>query len=264
MSELSILSALVTAGMSPIGACAMGGNMMAESGMKSNIAQRGMTSMSDAEYTAAADAGTINFAHDAVGYGLCQWTYYTRKQNLRAYAKNLLVSVGDEAMQVQFCVKELKEEYASLWSYLKTTNNIYEAASRICKEYECPAVNNIQTRADFANSLYMQYGSQLEAVAKGETVTDITAQSTIGQVNSSTASTKTPTDIDAEPSSYIMPLVKFGDKTPEAKYVRALLESKGYDVDWMGMDACIIDFQQKSGLTVDGIVGEKTWGKLIN
>ena len=53
MSQLSILTALVRGGMTPIAACAMGGNMMCESNMTANIAQRGMTTLTDAEYTAA-------------------------------------------------------------------------------------------------------------------------------------------------------------------------------------------------------------------
>ena len=168
MSELSILKLLVQGGMTPIAACAMGGNMYCESTMESNIAQRGMTSLSDAEYTAAADAGTIDFVHDAVGYGLCQWTYYTRKQKLLEYARAYGVSVGDETMQVKFCLEELRTEYASLWSYLQTAQTLYSAAASICKEYERPAVNNIQDRASAGNSLYMAHGAELENLVAGD------------------------------------------------------------------------------------------------
>ena len=88
MSNKSIYTALRAAGMTAEGACGLMGNMMAESNMRSNIAQRGMTSLSDAEYTRRADAGTLDFVHDAVGYGLCQWTYFSRKQNLLAFARS--------------------------------------------------------------------------------------------------------------------------------------------------------------------------------
>ena len=182
MSELSILKQLVLGGMTPIAACAMGGNMYCESTMHSNIAQRGMTSLSDAEYTAAADAGTIDFVHDAVGYGLCQWTYYTRKQNLLGYARSRGKSVGDEETQVKFCLVELRMEYPDLWAYLQTAQGLYEAAARICKEYERPAVNNIQDRASAGNMMYMTYGSELESeelrVESGETQGTTAAQQT--------------------------------------------------------------------------------------
>ena len=104
MSNRTIYDALIAAHLTPEGACSVMGNMRAESAMKSNIAQRGMTTMTDEQYTAAADNGTINFTSDSVGYGLCQWTFHTRKAALLAFAHAKGVSVGDEAMQVQYLV----------------------------------------------------------------------------------------------------------------------------------------------------------------
>ena len=253
MSQLSILTALVRGGMTPIAACAMGGNMMCESSMTANIAQRGMTTLTDAQYTAAADAGTINFGYDAIGYGLCQWTYYTRKQALLGYAKSMGASVGDETMQVNFCLKELHVEYPALWEYLTTAQDLYGAAARICKEYERPAVNNIADRANAGNMLYMQYGSQLDAIAAGEAET---AEDPSGADSSLSG-------VAGESTALMPGTVRPGDRTPEAEYLAALLESIGYDVLWDGLRACLIDYQSKTGLDADGICGEKTWSKLL-
>ena len=253
MSQLSILTALVRGGMTPIAACAMGGNMMCESNMTANIAQRGMTTLTDAQYTAAANSGAIDFIHDTVGYGLCQWTYFTRKQRLLEYAKSIGVSVGDETMQVNFCLKELKTEARELWEYLMIAQDLYGAAARICKEYERPAVNNIADRANAGNALYMQYGSQLDATAAGDTET---AEDPSGADSSLSGA--------AGESAALMPgTVRSGDKTPEAEYLATLLESVGYDVLWDGLRACLIDYQSKTGLAADGICGEKTWSKLL-
>lgn len=255
MSQLSILSALVRGGMTPIAACAMGGNMMCESGMTANIAQRGMTTLTDAQYTAAADAGTINFVYDAIGYGLCQWTYYARKQRLLEYAKSIGVSVGDETMQVNFCLAELRGEYPALWEYLTTAQDLYGASARICKEYERPAVNNIADRANAGNALYMQYGSQLDAIAAGEA----------GDGGEAPSGADSSLSGAAGESAALMPgTVRTGDKTPEAGYLSALLESLGYDVLWDGLRACLIDYQSKTGLDADGICGKKTWSKILN
>ena len=253
MSQLSILTALVRGGMTPIAACAMGGNMMCESNMTANIAQRGMTTLTDAEYTAAANSGAIDFAHDAVGYGLCQWTYFMRKQRLLEYAKSIGVSVGDETMQVNFCLKELKTEYRVLWEYLTTAQDLYGAAARICKEYERPAVNNIADRANAGNALYMQYGSQLDAIAAGEAET---AEDPSGADSSLSGA--------GGESAALMPgTVRDGDRTPDAGYLSALLVNLGYNVLWDGLRACLIDYQSKTGLDADGICGEKTWSKLL-
>ena len=254
MSQLSILTALVRGGMTPIAACAMGGNMMCESNMQANIPQRGMTTLTDAEYTAAADSGAIDFAHDAVGYGLCQWTYFMRKQRLLEYAKSMGATVGDETIQVNFCLKELRGEYPALWAYLTTAQDLYGAAARICKEYERPAVNNIADRANAGNALYMQYGSQLDAIAAGDAET---AENPSGADSSLSGA-------GGESSRSLFGTVRNGDRTPEAEYLAALLESLGYNVLWDGLRACLTDYQRKAGLTVDGVCGEKTWTKIFN
>ena len=153
MSAQNIYKILVGAGMTPTGAAAMLGNMQAESALRANNAQDGMTRLSDADYTAQVDNGIYTkFAGDAVGYGLCQWTFSSRKAALLAFAKSRGVSVGDESMQAAFAVKELKADYSGLWKYLCSTSNLYEATSRICKEYERPAVNNIDVRYKAAQS----------------------------------------------------------------------------------------------------------------
>lgn len=151
MSAQNIYKILVGAGMTPTGAAAMLGNMQAESALRANNAQDGMTRLSDADYTAQVDSGAYtNFAGDAVGYGLCQWTFSSRKAALLAFAKSRGASVGDESMQAAFTVKELKADYSGLWKYLCSTGDLYEATSRICKEYERPAVNNIAVRYEAA------------------------------------------------------------------------------------------------------------------
>ena len=239
MGALSILQALVAAGMTVEAACAMGGNMMAESGMKANIAQRGMTKLTDEQYTQAADAGTIDFVNDAVGYGLCQWTYKTRKQHLLEYAKSRGVSVGDEFTQVQFCLTELKTDFSDLWKYLCETNGGYTATERICKEYERPVVNNIEVRYKYAQELWTKYGEAL------------------------TAGRLPPADdIDREPASYILAEVTNG-RQPEAKYLAALLEKLGYDVLWLGLGPCITDYQAKVGLPRTGKGDRATWDALL-
>lgn len=153
MSAQNIYKILVGAGMTPTGAAAMLGNMQAESALRANNAQDGMTKLSDADYTAGVDNGTYpNFVKDAVGYGLCQWTFSSRKAALLAFAKSRGVSIGDETMQATFAVKELKADFSGLWRYLCSTGDLYEATSRICKEYERPAVNNIAVRFKAAQS----------------------------------------------------------------------------------------------------------------
>lgn len=164
MSEQTIYNALRSGGLSPAGACAMMGNMWCESTLKSNIVEK-RCSMGDFDYTYAVDNGMITrwqFMADAFGYGLCQWTYSSRKLDLHEYAKSLGVSIGDEKMQCDFCIFELQRDYAELYSYLCHTDDLPEAAKRICAEYECPAVNNFADRINAAQRFYNQLATDTD------------------------------------------------------------------------------------------------------
>ncbi len=150
MTNQEIFDVFASAGMTAEGACAVMGNFMAESSMIPNIAQRGMTKLTDAQYTAAADNGLIDFAHDAVGYGLAQWTYHTRKAALLQYARAQGVSVGDPAMQLRFCIRELKEDFHTIWADLCQSHDMFQLTQLVCNVYENPAVKNVGTRYEYA------------------------------------------------------------------------------------------------------------------
>lgn len=179
MSAQTIYTDLRRAGMTHEGACAMLGNMQCESIMHTNNLQdsyNNLFKLSDEQYTALVDAGkpTYNgkyFANDGAGYGLCQWTYPARKRNLRQFARNWGVSVGAEDMQTAFAVEELKTEYKTLWKYLCETDDLYTAVERICKEYERPAVNNVDARYKAAQ----EFSATLAAMGATDTSPDAAA-----------------------------------------------------------------------------------------
>ncbi len=260
MSARDIYIQLLRAGLTHEGACGLMGNMQAESTLKANIAQRGMTELSDEEYTRQVDSYPVaqaKFVHDSVGYGLCQWTYWSRKQALLNFARSRGVSVGDEGMQVDFCVKELSTEYSALWAYLRQTGDAYEAASRVCTEYERPAVNNITVRAGYANQFAnraKREGWGNPSVASGDSPLYKGAETAEG-----TGSTEVywPPRVICEGMS--------GDDVAAAQ---ALLKARGGDVSISGeFDARfkerVTQWQTFNGLDADGIIGKNTWSKLL-
>ena len=152
MSAKTIYDRLRSHGMTHAGACAMGGNIQAESGIRSNNVED-RSGMGDAQYTAMVDAGGYDFATDNgkhYGYGLCQWTLKSRKVELLQYAKNRSVSIADEDMQVDFAIHELKRDFSGLYKFLCSTDDMYTATDRICREFENPAVKNTAKRYEFA------------------------------------------------------------------------------------------------------------------
>ena len=159
MSKETIYKYLRQGGLSHNGACAMMGNMYCESLLKSdNVEDR--CQMSDTAYTDAVNNGIVSrsqFCHDAYGYGLCQWTYYSRKDELWRLTVGKGITVADEKAQCDLCVAELKRDYMSLYSFLSTDCDLYTATSRICTEYEQPYYNNIDVRYNKAK----EYSDQL-------------------------------------------------------------------------------------------------------
>lgn len=145
-----IYDKLRAGGLSHAGACGMIGNLRAESSLVPNIAQRGMTELSDTEYTTKFDTVPAACVYDGVGYGLAQWTFWSRKQALSDFAKSRGLSVGDKNMQLDFIIRELKSDFAGLYAFLCRTEDIPAAAERICREYEKPAVNNVERRCALA------------------------------------------------------------------------------------------------------------------
>lgn len=90
-NEKKIWNFLTGKGLSAHGAAGFMGNLYAESALDSmNLQNTYEKSLgyTDAGYTAAVDTGKYtNFVNDCAGYGLAQWTYYTRKEALLKYAK---------------------------------------------------------------------------------------------------------------------------------------------------------------------------------
>ena len=157
MTNKEIYDKLRAAGLTAEGVCGLMGNMMAESTMKPNIVQRGMTKLSDEDYTSAADNGTIDFIHDSVGYGYIQLTYHTRKAKYLAYCKQLGKSVGDAETQINFIILELTADYPMVMLTLRTSHDMYECTKQVCEKYENPAVWNTDARYRFAQQFYNEF-----------------------------------------------------------------------------------------------------------
>ena len=102
-NEQIIWSYFEDKGFSKYGIAGLMGNLYAESGLYPQNLQNTYNSLlgfTDAEYTKAVDNGTYtNFVNDAAGYGLAQWTYWSRKKNLLNFAKEKNKSIGDLNLQ---------------------------------------------------------------------------------------------------------------------------------------------------------------------
>lgn len=141
-NEEKIWNFLKAKGLSDCGAAGLMGNLQAESGLEPTNLQNSFEkklSVSDREYTIMVDNGTYrNFVKDGAGYGVAQWTYWSRKQNLLNYAVVKKRSIGDLEMQLEFLFKELEGGYAGVLAVLKTAKTIREASNMILMQFEKP------------------------------------------------------------------------------------------------------------------------------
>lgn len=150
----------------PYGVAGLMGNLYAESALRPNNMQdsyQNRLGYDDATYTAAVDNGSYNnFVKDAVGYGLAQWTYYTRKQALLNYAKSKNKSVGDLMIQLEFLYKELSELYGGVLKDLENSITVLDASNSVLTKFECPVDQSItvqKARADYGQKYYDKYVS---------------------------------------------------------------------------------------------------------
>ena len=233
-----IYDALRKAGISHAGAIGIMGNLQAESGCESCRLQGDyeLGRSKSKAYAERVDSGEMSkhiFSRDACGWGLAQWTWYTRKENLYDLAKAEHKSIADLDLQLAFMVKELKEYFPQLFAFLKVTTSVFNATKRVCEEYEQPAVNNVQARYAMAQAI--------------------------------------ESELNAAPTADFWPprMIDKSMKGPDVEVLQAILKARGYAVNYISgtfdalLEAQVKKFQAGNGLTADGVCGPLTWAKAL-
>ena len=167
-AEQTLWSTLLAAIGTAYGTAGLVGNLYAESALNPrNLQNNGnrALNMTDDEFTAAFDSGAYSadtFIHDGYGYGLAQWTYYSRKEALLNYAKAAGKSIGNLDMQLAFLIQEIKG-YTSVWNTLTTAKTVREASDAVLTKYERPADQSEavkERRAGYGQTYYNKYAGQ--------------------------------------------------------------------------------------------------------
>ena len=248
----TIYNLLLGYGLSEAGALGMLGNWECESNCEPYRVQgdfQPSRAISKA-YVNAIQNGTQDrerFATDQKGFGLAQWTYPQRKRNLWDLSKGTHTPIDDVALQVDFAIQELRNEHPGLLSFLKTAEAIYDCCDRVCREYERPAVNNVQVRYEAA----LQIRRELDLTGQTEVKPSKT------EVNEPKLETWPPRVIDEHCSGWA-----------EVWLLQSLLKCRGYNVLVDGIWGSVLtdkvkQFQTEHGLDADGCVGPMSWAKLF-
>lgn len=161
-------------GFSDCGIAGLMGNLYAESGLIPTNLQNSYEKklgMTDSQYTSAVDSGKYkNFVKDSAGYGLAQWTFWSRKQNLLQFCQSRGKSIGDLNTQLDFLYQELTTSYPSLVQTLKTTTSVTTASTAVLLQFERPADQGAavqQKRAKYGQEYYNQFANVSNRVEGG-------------------------------------------------------------------------------------------------
>ena len=243
MSLKIIYSQLTAAGITPTGAIALLGNWKEESGIEACRLQGDFQNdrWASKNYANRVDSGIMleeAYYRDGKGWGLAQLTFWTRKKGLLDLCHQRGVSIADETTQVDYTIYELSQpEYKKLGDFLKSCDEtqLYTAVSRVCKEYERPQYNNIETR----------YRSALEIREELQRAADVV-------------------------ETYWPPrMIDKGMRGSDVSVLQAILLARGYSVASVSgnfdasTDKALRKFQKDNALAVDGVCGPKSWGELL-
>lgn len=166
-NEEKIWNFLKEKGLNDFGAAALMGNLYAESGLKpcnlQNTYEKKL-GFSDTQYTAAVDSGKYTgFIRDCAGYGIAQWTHWSRKEALLEYAKSCGASIGDLEAQLGYLYNELSRSFASVLKVLKTASSVREASDVVLLKFERPADQSEaakQRRASYGQKYYDMFAAK--------------------------------------------------------------------------------------------------------
>lgn len=192
------------------------------------------------------------FSHDAKGFGLYQLTFWSRKEEYYDYWKQSGKNLDSAELQTMFAIKEMKRDFPNLWVYLTQTTDIFTACSRICREFERPAYNNVDARFQAANRFKHELDlNAWEDGADPEPKPEPTPEPT------PKADTLDLRTIDYHCKDF-----------PETYLLQSLLLCRGYMVEVNGvfdseLTNAVKAFQTHHRLDSDGIVGKMTWTALM-
>ncbi|MBQ6840428.1 MAG: peptidoglycan-binding protein [Oscillospiraceae bacterium] len=273
-SREKIYSVLRGAGLTRAGALGLMGNWDCESNLEAGRVQGDFSPYRTGSklYVSQITSGVISkeqFMKDAKGFGLAQWTYFTRKGKLYNYWRNSGVALDDAEMQTRFALYELSTggEYSGLYSFLRSSEDLRACVEKVCTIYERPAVNNIDARYSAAQRLAAEIPD-----GAGDVNTDPGEETPAdGQQSGSEETPKVGSPFwppRGYYGGYQDPGLCRGMSGKDVKLMRSLLEIRGYDVTGgeefdEQTEKALVQFQSNQNLAADGICGKNSWHALL-
>lgn len=156
------------------GVAGLMGNLYAESGCTPYACQPSRPYSTCMTYIGNVDTNVINktgfvyhgcsstggVASGQGGFGLAQWTYWSRKEALYDYWQQYGGSIGNLTMQLAYLIQELQNDFPTVWAALLQANTVTDASNIVLEVYENPTDQSADvhdTRANYGIQIYSQY-----------------------------------------------------------------------------------------------------------
>lgn len=245
--EQTIYNRLRSHGITEAGALGVVGNFWCESNCEPYRLQGDFSTYRTAShiYVQSVTNGSLSrdqFSCDSKGFGIYQLTYHTRKRGYYNFWKESGKALDDAELQVDYAIKEMESDYPQLLAFLKSTTDIFTACSRVCREFERPAVNNIDAR--FAAAKRIQ-----------------------GEIDLDGGGDVDPTPV-VDHGLNLRTIDRNCSGWDETFLLQDILRLRNYDVSVDGqwnedLVNVVKEFQKDNSLEPDGIVGNNTWNALL-
>lgn len=168
MTVKEIYDWLKNCGLTDAGVSGLLGNIKAESGIRSNNIQNSYETklnLTDKQYTDMVNNGTYSktqFVNDKIGYGLCQWTFWSRKLGLYEFAESINHKIDSTEMQLKYLLQELTTRYKSVLQVLKTNNNLRTCSDTVLTQFEKPQDQSMEVmnkRYEYSKEIFDTYSN---------------------------------------------------------------------------------------------------------
>ena len=155
MSIEQIYKYFKSKGLTDAGVAGLLGNLDAESGIRANNMQNSyekQLGLTDITYTAymqyEIDENRLGtFYNDKVGYGIAQWTFWSRKKELAEFSISVGHTIDSMQMQVGFLYKELTTKYKHVLNVLKSSNDVKQCSDCVLTQFEKPLNQSEEVKA---------------------------------------------------------------------------------------------------------------------
>ena len=257
MSTQAIFERLRKAGCTVTGALSLMGNWKEESNLEPCRLQGDFQPdrWPSKEYARKVDNALVSdewFYLDGKGWGIPQFTFWTRKKGFLEFCRKRSISIANEEANVDYALQELKTEsqYSKLWALLSTCeeNQLYTAVERVCREFERPAYNNVNVRYQYALDIKKEMQSWATE-----------------NIDNSLAKYWPPRGAKGGKDD---PGLCKGMNGPDVEALQGLLYAHGYTygstkgVFGDSTDRAVRKYQTDNNLVSDGIAGPITWAAI--